>query len=60
MQNIEQLTSDRINWRDLLIITSFHLLMIPAFFMFSWQNLAAMLIGNWIVGVSASASVTTG
>lgn len=39
-----------INWRDSIIIVSFHLLTIPALFMFSWQNLAAMLIGNWIVG----------
>jgi fatty-acid desaturase len=50
MQNIIELGQNRINWRDLVIITSFHLLLIPAVFMFSWQNLAAMLIGNWIVG----------
>jgi sn-2 palmitoyl-lipid 9-desaturase len=52
MQNIIESTesNQRINWRDLAIITSFHLLLIPAVFMFSWQNLAAMLIGNWIVG----------
>ncbi len=52
MQNVIELnqTKERINWRDLTIIVTFHLLLIPAFFMFSWQNVAAMLIGNWIVG----------
>lgn len=52
MQNIIEFkkTKERINWRDLLIIVSFHLLLIPAFFYFSWQNLAIMLVGNWIVG----------
>src|ERR1044072_1600623 len=39
-----------INWKNLFIIVSFHLLTIAALFVFSWQNLAAMLIGNWIVG----------
>ncbi len=41
---------ERINWRDLAIISSFHILLIPALFMFSWTNLAIMLVGNWIVG----------
>lgn len=52
MQNIIEFkkSKERINWRDLLIIVSFHLLLIPAFFYFSWQNLAIMLVGNWIVG----------
>ena len=52
MQNVIELKSsnERINWRDLGIIVSFHLLLIPAFFYFSWQNLAIMLIGNWVVG----------
>lgn len=52
MQNVIKLQETRtgINWRDLIIIVSFHLLTIPALFMFSWENLAAMLIGNWIVG----------
>ena len=50
MQNIIELGQTRVNWRDLFIITSFHLLLIPAIFMFSWQNLAVMLVGNWIVG----------
>lgn len=52
MQNVLRLNRSKndINWRDLTIIVSFHLLTIPAFFMFSWKNVAAMLIGNWIVG----------
>ena len=52
MQNVIELKSsnERINWRDLGTIVSFHLLLIPAFFYFSWQNLAIMLIGNWVVG----------
>lgn len=41
---------DRINWRDLGIIITLHLLLIPALFMFSWTNLAVMLVGNWVVG----------
>ena len=53
MQNIaaiEQANEERINWRDLLIITSFHILLIPALFYFSWTNMAVMLVGNWVVG----------
>ncbi len=52
MQNIQEFTQsrERINWRDLFIITSFHILLIPAFYYFSWTNLAIMLVGNWIVG----------
>jgi stearoyl-CoA desaturase (delta-9 desaturase) len=52
MQKINELAQagDRINWRDLLIIASFHSLLIPALFMFSWTNLAVMLVGNWVVG----------
>lgn len=51
MKNVINLKQTRrgINWRDSIIIVSFHLLTIPALFMFSWENLAAMLIGNWIV-----------
>ncbi len=52
MQNI--LTFERVrsgvNWKNVAIVTSFHLLAIPALFTFSWTNLAALLIGNWIVG----------
>ena len=52
MQNLAVLeqSQNRINWRDLGIIVSFHLLLIPAFFTFTWTNLAVMLVGNWIVG----------
>ncbi len=52
MQNIKKFAraGERINWRDLMIITSFHVLLIPAIFYFSWTNLAIMLIGNWVVG----------
>ena len=52
MQNTSEFinNSERINWRDLLIITTFHILLVPAFFYFSWTNLAIMLVGNWIVG----------
>ncbi len=52
MQNIIEFKQSRkqnIIWKNLSIAVAFHLLTIPAFFMFSWQNLAAMLIGNWIV-----------
>ncbi len=52
MQNIAAIeqANERINWRDLFIITSFHILLIPALWMFSWTNLAVMLVGNWVVG----------
>lgn len=53
MQNIiefKQSRKENINWKNLSIVITFHLLTIPALFVFSWQNLAAMLIGNWIVG----------
>jgi len=52
MQNVLEFEQSRrsINWKNLSIVIVFHLLTIPAFFMFSWQNFAAMLIGNWIVG----------
>ncbi len=52
MQNVIEIEQSRqnINWKNLSIIISFHLLTIPALFMFSWENLAVMLIGNWIVG----------
>jgi stearoyl-CoA desaturase (delta-9 desaturase) len=52
MQNIVEFKPLRrsINWKNLSIIASFHLLTIAAFFFFSWQNLLIMLVGNWIVG----------
>lgn len=39
-----------LNWRNVLMVTFFHLAAIPIVYTFSWQNLAALLIGNWIVG----------
>jgi len=39
-----------INWKNVGILTFFHLAAIPALFTFGWGNLAALLIGNWIVG----------
>jgi stearoyl-CoA desaturase (delta-9 desaturase) len=52
MQNVIEFEQSRrsINWKNLSIVVVFHLLTIPALFVFSWQNFAAMLIGNWIVG----------
>ncbi len=52
MQNVIEIEQSRrkINWKNLSIVTVFHLLSIPALFVFSWKNLAAMLVGNWIVG----------
>jgi sn-1 stearoyl-lipid 9-desaturase len=52
MQNVIEFnrTRAKINRKNLIIIVSFHLLAIPALFFFSWQNVAAMLVGNWIVG----------
>ncbi len=52
MQNILEFDAPRRgpNWKNLAIVASFHLLAIPVLWTFSWQNLAAMLIGNWIVG----------
>lgn len=43
-------STQRINWRDLGIIATFHVLLVPALYWFSWQNLVIMLVGNWIVG----------
>ncbi len=52
MQNVLEFGQSHkgINWKNVTIIASFHLLAIPAFFTFSWQNFAALVIGNWIVG----------
>ncbi len=52
MQNVIEIEKPRreFNWKNLSIVTIFHLLAIPALFVFSWKNVAAMLIGNWIVG----------
>ena len=52
MQNVLEFEQPHrgINWKNVTIIASFHLLAIPALFTFSWQNVAALIIGNWIVG----------
>ncbi len=52
MQNILEFETPRrgVNWKNVVIVASFHLLAIPVLWTFSWQNLAALLIGNWIVG----------
>ncbi len=39
-----------INRKNLAIVIVFHALALPVFFTFSWQNLAALLILNWVVG----------
>ena len=52
MQNILEFETPRRgpNWKNVVMVASFHLLAIPVLWTFSWQNLAALLIGNWIVG----------
>jgi stearoyl-CoA desaturase (delta-9 desaturase) len=52
MQNILEFETPRrgLNWKNVIMVASFHLLAIPVLWTFSWQNLAALLIGNWIVG----------
>ncbi|HXG86410.1 MAG TPA: fatty acid desaturase [Pyrinomonadaceae bacterium] len=52
MENVASLEQARlnINWKNLFIVVTFHLLSVAALFAFSWKNLAAMLVGNWIVG----------
>ena len=52
MQNIieSESLSKNINWKNLSIVITFHVLAIAALFTFSWENLAVMLVGNWIVG----------
>lgn len=52
MQNIIEFTPPRLgpNWKNIAIVTFFHVPAVLAFFTFSWPNLAALIIGNWIVG----------
>jgi stearoyl-CoA desaturase (delta-9 desaturase) len=52
MQNIIAFERPRpsVNWKNVTILTTFHLLAIPVLSTFSWQNFAALIIGNWIVG----------
>lgn len=42
--------SQGINWKNVFIIASIHLLAIPAIFSFSWENISVLLVGNWAVG----------
>ncbi len=42
--------AQNLNWRNVMMVAFYHILAIPVIFTFSWQNLAALLIGNWIVG----------
>ncbi len=51
MQNVIEIeqSHDGIHWKNLSIVIAFHLLTVPALFVFSWTNLAAMLFVNWIV-----------
>lgn len=39
-----------LNYKNLILVASFHLLAVPILFTFSWQNLAVLLILNWVVG----------
>lgn len=52
MQNIIEFTPPKLgpNWKNIAITASFHLIAILAIFTFSWSNLAALIIGNWVVG----------
>ena len=52
MQNVLEFEKPRqgINWKNVAIVTFFHLLALPVFVSFSWTNLAVLLIVNWIVG----------
>ena len=52
MQNVLEFEQARlsVNWKNVFIVTTFHLLAIPVLFTFSWTNLAVLLVGNWIVG----------
>lgn len=52
MENVQRLGQfvRTVNWKNVAIVIFFHLLAIPVIFTFSWQNLAILLVGNWIVG----------
>ena len=51
MNNLTAAASQKhFNYKNLAIVISFHLLAIPAFFTFSWTNLAVLLVLNWVVG----------
>lgn len=51
MQNVIDVSPARtVHWRNTIMIVTFHIATAFAIYYFSWKNLAAMLIGNWIVG----------
>ena len=52
MQELSKLSTitGSVNWKNVAILTSIHLLAVPAIFTFNWTNLLVLLIGNWIVG----------
>ncbi|MDH3493889.1 MAG: acyl-CoA desaturase, partial [Acidobacteriota bacterium] len=54
MQNVVDfqpaVATDRLNWSTIIGVSIFHLLVIPAFFMFSWTNLAVAVGIWWLAG----------
>jgi fatty-acid desaturase len=53
VQNViefEQSHAERLNWNTIFFVAIFHLLAIPAFFTFSWQNAIAAVITWWVAG----------
>ncbi|HVF29778.1 MAG TPA: fatty acid desaturase [Pyrinomonadaceae bacterium] len=50
MKNNLTFKGRNLNYKNLAIVISFHLLAIPVIFTFSWTNLALLLVLNWIVG----------
>lgn len=53
MQNIIEFETphvERLNWSTVTIVAVFHAFAALSLFFFSWQNLAALLIVNWIAG----------
>jgi sn-1 stearoyl-lipid 9-desaturase len=39
-----------LNFKNIAIVVTFHVLAIPVIFTFSWTNLAVLLVLNWVVG----------
>ena len=53
MQNVVEFArpdTGKVNWNTLTAVTVFHLLAIPAFFFFSWQNFLAAFVLWWLAG----------
>ena len=53
MQNVVEFArpdTGKVNWTTLIAVTVFHLLAIPAFFFFSWQNFLAAFVLRWLAG----------